>query len=170
MLIINSELNDIETILKLYDDGTEFQKTKFHKHWPKFDLSLIQTEIKEGQLLKIIEDNNIVCIFSIADNDPWIWGERDNDPSLYIHRIVTHPLYRGNGYLKNIISWAKNYGESNGKKFIRMDSWGDNQNLTDYYTKCGFTFLGISILGKVENLPEHYYEGACSSLFEIKLD
>ena len=70
---------------------------------------------------------------------------------------------------KNIINWAKNYGKSNGKKFIRMDSWGDNQNLTDYYIKCDFTFLGLTILGKVANLPGHYYEGECINLFEIKL-
>ena len=94
---------------------------------PIFDSLLIETEIKEGQYWKIIEDNVTTCIFSITYNDPLLWKEKDNNPSLYIHRSTTNPLRRGNGYVKNIINWAKNYGKSNGKKFIRMESWGDNQ-------------------------------------------
>ena len=65
MRIVNSELNDIQAIFKLYEDCTAYQKTKFQKHWPIFDFSLIETEIKEGRHWKIIENNIITCIFQL---------------------------------------------------------------------------------------------------------
>jgi hypothetical protein len=42
----------------------------------------------------------------------------------------------------NIIEWAKDFGKENHKKFIRMDTWGENKKLIDYYIKCGFKFRG----------------------------
>ena len=40
--IINSTIEDIETIFKLYDDAIAHQKKDFHKHWAGFDRSLIE--------------------------------------------------------------------------------------------------------------------------------
>ncbi|MEJ0056548.1 MAG: hypothetical protein WDN75_13385 [Bacteroidota bacterium] len=45
-----------------------------------------------------------------------------------------------NSLLKDIVAWAKQSGKAQGKKFIRMDTFGDNQKLIDYYVACGFNF------------------------------
>ena len=49
-----------------------------------------------------------------------------------------------------------------------MDTWGDNQKLIDYYTACGFEFLGLVEPTRSPDLPKHY-EGISLSLFEIKI-
>ncbi len=164
MKIVNCTKEDIEIIFSLYDAAIAFQKTVFDKHWLGFDEAMVENEINENRQYKIMIGNTVVCIFVLAFNGPYIWGEKDKNPSVYIHRIVTHPQHRGNGYVKNITAWALEYGRSNGKKFVRMDTWGDNQKLIDYYTACGFTFLGLT--GKLYNsrLPKHY-EGIQLSLF-----
>jgi GNAT superfamily N-acetyltransferase len=102
-------------------------------------------------------------------DDPNIWGEKNKDPSIYIHRIVTHPDFRGNNYTLTIIDWAKEQAKVLGKRFIRMDTWGENVKLRDYYVKCGFTYLETITPQSTENLPSHY---TCISLslLEIKLD
>jgi ribosomal protein S18 acetylase RimI-like enzyme len=169
MEIINSTADDTATIFKFYDHAIAYQKTKFNKHWQGFDLALIQTEIKENRQWKIMMDNTVVCIFAITFNDAAIWGDKDEQPSIYIHRIVTNPLFRGNNFVNEIITWAKKYGKENGRQFIRMDTWGDNQKLIDYYTKCGFTFLGLSDELNAKDLPKHY-SGIQLSLFEIKIN
>lgn len=45
--------------------------------------------------------------------------------------------------MMNLIKkWAAQHALDNDKKFIRMDTWGDNENLKEYYLKCGFVFAG----------------------------
>ena len=56
----------------------------------------------------------------------------------------------------------------NGKEFVRMDTWGDNQKLIDYYTNCGFSYMGLTGILSDERLPKHY-QGISLSLFEIPI-
>lgn len=166
MQIINSTKDDIESILGLYDAAVAFQKTKFNRHWQRFDRHLIEKEVSENRQYKIMVDDIIVCIFAVTFNDVLIWGNLAQAPSVYIHRIVTNPLFRGNNYVKNIIEWAIRFGSKNKLQFVRMDTWGDNQKLIDYYTNCGFTFLGLTDVLSGENMPKHY-QGIRLGLFEI---
>jgi ribosomal protein S18 acetylase RimI-like enzyme len=169
MQIINSTPEDTSTIFKFYDYAIAYQKTKFNKHWQGFDAELVETEIKENRQWKITEGGTVVCVFAITFNDSIIWGKKADEPAIYIHRIVTHPDHRGKNYVNTIITWAKKYCKENNKQFIRLDTWGDNEKLINYYINCGFIFLGLSKEMDSENLPSHY-SGVTLSLFEIKID
>jgi hypothetical protein len=168
MQILNSSIEDIDLIFKLYDEAIVFQKTKFNKHWLGFEHSLVETEISENKQWKIVIDEQIACIFAITFDDDLIWGDKSNETAIYIHRIVTNQIFRGKYFVKIIIEWAKDFCKQHKKQFIRMDTWGDNESLITYYQSCGFEFLGLTTLNKSEGLPRHY-EGACLSLFEIKV-
>ena len=168
MKFINSNPEDIDEIFRLYDAAIEFQKAKFHRAWLPFDRAMIEREIAEKRNWKILIDDRIACIFSVAFEDPFIWKEKSEDPAIYIHRIVTNPEFRGQRFVPKITGWARRYAPGIGKKFIRMDTWGDNQKLRDYYVDCGFEFLGIITPTKSTDLPKHY-DGITLSLFEIKL-
>lgn len=168
MQIINSTPNDLTSIFELYDQAIEYQKKVFDKHWQGFDKDLVATEIAENRQWKILVDGQIACIFAITFNDAAIWGEKDQQPSIYIHRIVTNPLFRGGFYVKHIVEWAKKYAKSQDKRFVRMDTWGDNQKLIDYYTQCGFTFVGLTTPTNRGTLPKHY-SAINLSLFEIEV-
>jgi hypothetical protein len=168
MLITNSTQQDIDTIFALYDEAVKFQKTVFNKQWQGFDRSLIETEISENRQWKIVVNGEIACIFAITFHDPLIWKEKDRDPAIYIHRIVTNPKFRGGAYVNEIVRWSKEYARSLNKKYIRMDTWGDNERLKEYYLSCGFDYLGVTSMEDTNGLPKHY-EGLSLSLFEIKL-
>lgn len=167
-IILNSHPGDIDTIFSLYDDAVAYQKTKFNKHWLPFDRKMVEKEIDESRQWKIMEGDDVACIFAIAYDDPFIWGEKNADPAIYIHRIVTNPLFKGRNYVKKIIEWSKEHARENEKKFIRMDTWGDNEELISYYKNCGFDFLGSVTPSTTENLPKHY-SAIYLGLFEIKL-
>ncbi|CAL1516315.1 GNAT family N-acetyltransferase [Chitinophaga sp. MM2321] len=168
MKIINGTAADIDIIFSLYDAGTSYQKQIAQKHWLGFDRALIENEISENRLWKIMVDNQVTGVFSIAFTDPCIWKEKDKDPAIYIHRIATHPDFRGNSYVKHIINWVKEYAASHDKYFIRMDTGSGNEKLNNYYVSCGFTYLGIIETDDSDELPAHY-RGGTSSLFEIQL-
>jgi ribosomal protein S18 acetylase RimI-like enzyme len=168
MKIKNAAAEDIEIIFGLYDKAVEFQKTVFDKHWLGFDVKLVEREIEEGRLWKIVEEGHIACIFSVAYEDPIIWGPDSGNSAMYIHRIVTNPDFRGRGYARVITEWAKEFASVRGLRFVRMDTWGDNQKLLEYYQDCGFKFLGLVTPEESDTLPKHY-SGLNLSLLEIDL-
>lgn len=164
-ILINSTIQDIDMIFEMYDKAIAYQKTVFNKQWLGFERDLIETEIRENRQLKIVIGDAVACIFAIAFNDAVIWKEKDKRPSIYIHRIVTNPNFRGAGFVKTIIDWAKEYCLLNGKDYIRLDTWGDNPKLIDYYVKCGFNYVETINLDNTAGLPIHY-KGTLA-LFEI---
>ena len=167
MTIKNSTIEDIDMIFDMYDKAIAYQKTVFNKQWLGFERDLIETEIRENRQWKIMIGDAVACIFAITFNDVVIWKEKDQQPSIYIHRIVTNPDFRGVGFVTKIIDWAKDYCQLNGKEYIRLDTWGDNPKLIDYYVKCGFTYVETINLDDTEGLPAHY-QGTLA-LFEIKI-
>jgi ribosomal protein S18 acetylase RimI-like enzyme len=168
MEIKNSSIEDVETIFSLYDHAIAYQKTVFKKHWQGFERSLIETEILENRQFKMVIDSEVACIFAITFNDTSIWKEKDTQPSIYIHRIVTNPQFRGIGFVSKIIDWAKEYCLANKKLYIRLDTWGDNPKLIEYYIKCGFDYIETIKMENTEGLPAHY-EGVTLALFEMKI-
>ena len=88
---------------------------------------------------------------------------------MYIHRIVTNPEFRGRGYVRTITDWARDHARTNELRFVRMDTWGDNQKLIDYYQSCGFKFVGLMTPSPSATLPKHY-NSIDLSLFEIDLE
>jgi RimJ/RimL family protein N-acetyltransferase len=166
MKILNSQIEDINEIFALYKIATEFQKTKEAVPWPDFDRKLIEKEIDENRQWKILIDNKIACVWAITFSDPQIWGDRNNEPSIYIHRISSNPDFRGRNLVGEIVKWSKNYALENSKTYVRMDTVGNNIGLINYYKKCGFVFLGLSNLKDTDGLPAHYHN-ATVSLFQI---
>lgn len=166
--IINSTFADIDQIFNLYDAAIAYQKTVFNKHWQGFERDMVEKELTEQLQWKIVIDGKTACIFAVHFNDPLIWKEKDTDPAIYLHRIVTNPEFRGASFVKDIIEWGKEFGRSNEKKYIRMDTWGDNPKLIEYYVKCGFTYLGNINPTASPVLPKHY-ENITLALFEIEI-
>ena len=169
MKIHNSTLNDSSEIFRLYELATNFQKLKFPANtWPKFNQNLISSEIIDNRQFKLIIDDKIACVWAITYTDPQIWEERDNECSVYIHRIATNPEFRGNNFIKIIVDWAKNFANTHHKHYIRMDTCGENKRLIRHYETNGFTFLGIKKLKNTFDLPSHYQNSEVC-FFEIKL-
>ena len=167
MDIVNSTPQDFDRRFELYDAAIEYQKQVFKRHWKGFEPGLVNEEIAENRQWKVLVDGQIACIFAITFNDVNIWGEKDQNDAIYIHRIVTDPGFRGNNFVQSITDWARNYARALGKKYVRMDTWGDNEKLIAYYQQCGFAFLGI-ITPDFRGLPKHY-NGITLSLFEIEV-
>jgi GNAT superfamily N-acetyltransferase len=168
MEVLLSQAGDIETIFELYNEAIEYQKKVSPKQWQGFERLLVETEIEKGLQYKIVIDGQIACIFAIAFNDAIFWGERDLQPSIYLHRVVTNPAFRGNAFMSVIVAWAKEYCKQHNRQFIRMDTWGDNQRLIDYYQQCGFKYLETINLQNTEGLPAHYTAMELA-LFEIEV-
>ena len=160
---------DVDTIYRLYEDARLLQTSKKMVVWPYFDKRFIERGIFEKRQWKIVVNGEITCTWTITFNDKEIWGSRDNDDAIYIHRIATNPKYRGNNYVRTIVDWARIYAVNNKRKYIRLDTLGNNTKLIQYYTKSGFTFLGIEKLMNTQGLPQHYHKEPNCCRFEIEI-
>ena len=167
-MIQNCSPEDLELILGLYRSAIDYQKERFISHWPEFESSMVIQEILENRQWKMIIDGEVVCIWATTFSDPLIWETKNLDPAVYIHRITTHPNFRGNGFVKKIVAWATLYAIQQSKRLVRMDTVGENHKLIKHYMGCGFQFLGLSHLSNTEGLPQHYHN-AVVSLFELEV-
>ena len=169
MNIKNSTADDIPEIFRLYNLATEYQREKFpDNEWPDFDPDFIKTEVDENRQFKIVIDDKIACIWAITYNDAAIWEEKENNDAIYLHRIATNPDFRGNNFVQIISDWAKDFAQKEHKKFVRMDTCGQNDVLINHYKNCGFEFLGMKKLKDSSQLQEHYKD-ADVCFFEIKV-
>ncbi len=89
-----------------------------------------------------MQDNQISCIFSICYSDKIIWGKKDDNQALYLHRIVTNPAFKGNELFGEVLCWAKMHAVEKGLDFIRMDTWANNPGIIEYYKQFGFNIVG----------------------------
>lgn len=114
----------------------------------------------------MVLNDEVACIWAITFSDAQIWEERNSDAALYIHRIATNPKFRGRNFVGMIVDWARDFVKAHAKRYIRLDTIGNNTGLIKHYTNAGFDFLGMFELKEVDALPLHYKHGlAC--LFEI---
>ena len=139
--ITNTILEDYEKVLWLFDQVMVLQGTNGYKVWETIDKESLITEIKNKQQFKIVEDSEILCLFSIQLNDPFIWREKDQNDAIYLHRIAVNPNFKGKKTFQKVLAWAMQFANQNNLKFIRMDTWSDNFKLIDYYKSFGFQFI-----------------------------
>ncbi|MEC5158223.1 GNAT family N-acetyltransferase [Chryseobacterium sp. MP_3.2] len=169
MTISNSTLDDILEIFRLYKLATDYQKAAFPGNvWPEFDKDFIASEVIENRQFKIVIDNQIACIWAITFYDAQIWEEKENNDAIYLHRIATNPEFRGKNFVQLVADWSKDFGKKENKKFIRMDTCGQNNRLINHYKSCGFQFLGMKKLKDSSGLQEHY-QNAEVCFFEMEL-
>jgi len=165
--IKNCSLDDLDTILTFYEAAIELQTEKNTVVWPRFERSFVEKEIREQRQWKIMIDNEIGCNWAITFEDKDIWGEKDDNNSIYIHRFAANPPFRGNRFIDVIVPWAKAYARLTGRRYVRLDTLGNNTALIEHYKSAGFHFLGIWKLTNTQNLAAHYKREPNCCFFEI---
>lgn len=53
-----------------------------------------------------------------------------------------------------IVDWTKKYAEENHKRFIRMDTVGENTPLINYYKNAGLIFWDLQSLEILTDFPD----------------
>lgn len=161
--------SDIEIMRKMWEKAIRFQQEGGYPVWPDFPEGLIFKEMDLDLNFKLTAGEKILCYFSISMNDPIIWEGKDNNDAIYIHRGVTAPEYRGLGLTRFVFEWARVKAKLLGRKYIRIDTWGSNRHLIDYYIRAGFKFIGYKKMGDSPELMEHY-TNLTLALFETEVE
>lgn len=151
--ITNTTKDDFPDILWLFEQAMKLQGQNGYKVWNEIDKAGLENDIENDLQYKITKDNDILCIFSIQYNDPFIWRDRDKNDAIYLHRIVVNPNFKGQKQFEKVLNWAKQFVRQNNLKFIRMDTWADNEKIIDYYKSFGFKFIENYKTSNASGLP-----------------
>jgi ribosomal protein S18 acetylase RimI-like enzyme len=139
--ITNTTKNDFKAVLWLFEQAMDLQGKNGYKVWDHIDKAGLEKDIENALQYKIVKGADILCIFSIQYNDPFIWRDRDKNDAIYLHRIVVNSKFKGQKQFEKVLNWAKQFVRQNNLKFIRMDTWAENWKIIDYYKSFGFTLI-----------------------------
>ena len=111
-------------------------------------------EIREGRQWQIRLDGHMACVWVVAYEDPQIWGKLDADPSIYLHRIATHPDFRGRRWWATWSEWARQHAAEEGRTHVRLDTVGNNAALIRLYTSTASIFSERRTLRTSKGSPD----------------
>ncbi|MGH7656216.1 MAG: GNAT family N-acetyltransferase [Gemmatimonadaceae bacterium] len=157
MKVQPATISDLPVAQKAYAAGRHIQREQSSVVWPEFsDLSIL-AEIAAGRLLRIVDRDDVAGVFSVAYEDPAIWGEAEQGAHIYLHRIARTADSRGRGLIDAVLGWAHAQCCALGRAGLRMDTWASNTALISYYERLGFRRVGTRRIGSDPRLPPHYH-------------
>jgi len=112
----------------------------------------------------VIDKEAIAGVFSVAYEDPAIWGELERGAHVYLHRIARDADWNGRALMDVILSWAAGECRSLARAGIRIDTWASNTELIAFYQRRGFTLVGHRYIGVDSRLPPHYHHNELALL------
>jgi len=151
----NTEPSDLDLIFRLFERSIEYQEEKGYPAWRNYDRQAIIRDIHDKNQYKIVAGDKMAIVYSVAYSDKIIWRQMDQGESIYLHRIVVNPEFKGQKLFGKILDWSINHCQLKGLKSIRMDTWADNPNIINYYTTFGFKIIENYTTPDSPELPVH---------------
>ena len=153
--IENTTHEDLKFVYELFDTSIVYQEKNGYPMWKNYDKNVLIRDVSNKQQYKIIIDDAIAMVFSVCYSDKIIWREMEKGDSIYLHRIVVNPKFKGQRLFGAIFEWAIRHAKGLGFRFVRMDTWADDQNIIDYYKGFGFYFIEDFNTPDIPELPIH---------------
>lgn len=139
--ITNATTNDLVAIYQLFEEAIQFQKKHNYIGWNNYDKEFIKNDIQNGFLFKLLNEGEIICIFSICYKDELIWREKEKGDALYLHRVVVNQQFKGERTFQQVLDWAIQFAQEKKLQYIRIDTWAKNEKIIAYYKTYGFAFV-----------------------------
>jgi len=168
-LVLHTEVNDVPQIFELFEHSISYQEKHGYPVWRNYDRNAILRDIENKNQYKIVVDGKMAIVFSVCYADKVIWREREQGDSIYLHRIVVNPAFKGQKLFGEIVAWTIKHCKEKHLANIRMDTWAANANIIDYYKGFGFNFVENYTTPDTTELPVHNRNLALT-LLEMKLD
>lgn len=167
--IQNTEMSDLVQVYKMFEQSIRYQEKRGYPVWRDYDKNAIIRDIENRNQYKVLIDSLMAMVFSVAYADKIIWRHWDQQDSIYLHRIVVNPDFKGRRVFGFVLDWAAERARSLGLKNVRMDTWAANPTIIDYYRSFGFTIIENYTTPDSPELPVHNRKLALT-LLEYKLD
>jgi GNAT superfamily N-acetyltransferase len=154
-VFVNTTPSDLPFIFDLFDQSILYQEKHCYPVWLNYDKGAIECDMLNKNQYKVLVDDVIGIVFSVAYSDKIIWRERDKIDAVYLHRIVVNPIFKGQKLFGAVMKWAIRHTQQKGLQYLRMDTWAVNTNIINYYQSFGFSIIENYTTPNSAALPEH---------------
>ena len=153
--IENTNSTDLEFIFELFDQSILYQEKKGFPVWRNYDKATLVNDVNSGNQYKATIDGQVAIVFSVCYSDKIIWREMETGDSIYLHRIVVNPLFKGQRLFGRVLDWSIGHAKQKKLSFIRMDTWAEDTQIKKYYEGFGFSSVGDYTTPDTSALPVH---------------
>ena len=167
--VVNTQMSDLKQIFGLFEHSIHYQETNGYPAWRNYDKNAIINDIEVRNQYKVVIDSQVAIVFSVRYSDKVIWRDLDKGNSIYLHRIVVNPKFKGRKLFGTILDWVIKHAKQKGINNVRMDTWAANPTIINYYKSFGFGFIENYTTPDNEDLPVHNRNLALT-LLEYKLE
>lgn len=147
--------SDLEDIFRLFEHSIEYQERNGYPSWRNYDRTAVIRDVESGNQYKVLIDATLALVFTVRYHDKDIWGERDLGTSVYLHRIVVNPAFKGRRLFGTVLDWSIEHARQKGFDTVRLDTWTNNPPLIAYYSGFGFNVIDSVITPDSPELPAH---------------
>jgi ribosomal protein S18 acetylase RimI-like enzyme len=153
--ILHTTPGDLLVIDEWFEHSIAYQERHGYPVWRHYDRNAIIKDIDQGNQYKIVIGGTPALVYSVAYADKVIWREMDQDQSMYLHRIVVNPAFKGQRLFGVVLNWSKRHIQERGLRSIRMDTWAANPTIIQYYESFGFVRVENFTTPDSAELPVH---------------
>ena len=156
MRIALATTEDFDTILGLIEEASAWLRTKdtdqWADPWPTRDArdARVTRGLAGGKTWIVWDEDVAAATVTLTPKlNPKVWSRPActcdlSERAVYAHRLITARSHKGLGLGAQLIDWAGLGARYRyGAKWIRIDVWGTNTGLHDYYLSTGFEPCGI---------------------------
>ena len=140
---------ELDAVIQIIDEAAAWLHSKgITRQWPsptpKEFRERMEREIAKREVyLAYIENvDEAVGTLRFEWSDMELW-QCDPEGGGYIHSFATRNCVRGRDIGAAMLAWAREHVRARGKPYLRLDCWGGNRALCQYYKRIGFTFCGF---------------------------
>lgn len=163
MNIRKGTLDDLNKIVEMYIIARrDLQENDIHQ-WDHNDpsIQMLHEDIKSGNLYVAVKGNDILgSVVLDEEKEPEHkdidWAVEDGK-ALYLHRLVVHLDFQGEGTGKVLMEFADQYAKEHGYASIRLDAYEENEVARGLYEKFGYKEMGQVYFPRRE-VPFYSYE------------
>ena len=149
-------LEDLPKIYWLFEEAIAYQKGNGFVGWQTYDKEYLTGDVEKGLLYKICKAEEIVCIYCVCYTDHLIWRDKEKGDAVYVHRVVVHPAHRGERYFQQVMDWTAMHALQLQRRYVRIDTWANNDRIIDYYKGYGFEFIENYTTPDNPHLPDQH--------------
>lgn len=141
---------DVDAVVALRIDAEGWLHAAGVRQWVDHDRGVrsIRNGIAAGTTYVVSDQaGNVIASLTLNGADPDFWRAEDlPDQALYLYKFMIGTAYRGTGLGDELLDWACARAADQGKTWLRLDCWRDNQQLQSYYQKRGFEHVRTMVV------------------------
>jgi len=145
--VVSADHDDLDRYIDLLEELAEWLEGRGIRQWPRgrvrrtsgfFAESIARREV---QLAFMGEE--LAGTLRLLMEDPIVWPECPAGEAVYIYNLGVRRAWAGLELGGRLLDWAQRRSAWLGRRFVRLDCRADNQFLSEYYERHGFTARGV---------------------------